>query len=325
MSLMKISFFYKIGGILGILILFSVVFISSAQESSESGKNLFLDFDQDGLSNDEEISYGTDPYVADTDGDGYTDYVEITSGYDPKKPAPGDKIIKDTEVILAEIEGDGDNLTEEVGAKLAGVVSTNLEEGEELTLQDINQVIQESISEKMEAPSFPEVEREKIKIQDQDYDEMSDEERQERIKEDAQEYLSGVAYVLAVQFPQLSSETGASLDTVATSVMSGAMQSLLSGNPETLNALAESGEKATEQLFEMEVPETLVGIHIKGLQFALYASDMKSKITVDAEDPLASIANLSLAQGLLVALQEFSDEVNQTFSDLGIDNIFSEI
>lgn len=46
------------------------------------------DTDGDGLSNDQEAVYGTDPAKADTDGDGYTDKQEITNGYDPA--APGD-------------------------------------------------------------------------------------------------------------------------------------------------------------------------------------------------------------------------------------------
>jgi len=70
-------------------------FVVAAQNSNESGNNLFSDFDQDGLTNDEESQYKTDPYKADTDGDGYSDYAEITTGYNPLKPAPGDKVIED--------------------------------------------------------------------------------------------------------------------------------------------------------------------------------------------------------------------------------------
>lgn len=48
------------------------------------------DIDQDGLCNDEEPIYRTDPLNKDTDGDGFLDGEEIASGRDPIKPGPDD-------------------------------------------------------------------------------------------------------------------------------------------------------------------------------------------------------------------------------------------
>lgn len=42
-----------------------------------------LDSDQDGLSNSEELLFGTDPMQSDSDGDGFTDKSEVANGYDP--------------------------------------------------------------------------------------------------------------------------------------------------------------------------------------------------------------------------------------------------
>lgn len=50
----------------------------------------YLDFDNDGLSNDDESRLGTDPYGKDTDRDGFSDGDEVTSGHDPKRFSPGD-------------------------------------------------------------------------------------------------------------------------------------------------------------------------------------------------------------------------------------------
>lgn len=44
-----------------------------------------LDLDNDGLSNEKEAQYGTDPKKADTDGDGYSDGEEVEAGFDPLK------------------------------------------------------------------------------------------------------------------------------------------------------------------------------------------------------------------------------------------------
>ncbi len=44
------------------------------------------DCDNDGLTNDEEVGYNTDPYDEDTDGDGDTDLEEINCGSDPLDP-----------------------------------------------------------------------------------------------------------------------------------------------------------------------------------------------------------------------------------------------
>ncbi|MDP3685445.1 MAG: thrombospondin type 3 repeat-containing protein [bacterium] len=50
------------------------------------------DTDTDGLPDDLERIYQTNPNIADTDKDGYADGLEVANGYDPTKPAPGDKI-----------------------------------------------------------------------------------------------------------------------------------------------------------------------------------------------------------------------------------------
>lgn len=48
------------------------------------------DLDNDGLTNDQERLYKTDPLNPDTDGDGYKDGVEVATGYDPTKVSEED-------------------------------------------------------------------------------------------------------------------------------------------------------------------------------------------------------------------------------------------
>lgn len=80
---------------IAILAVSFVVFATTlfALAQNQNSNSLFLDSDQDGLTDQEEKAIGTDPLKADTDGDGYSDGKEVESGYNPLKPAPGDKIV----------------------------------------------------------------------------------------------------------------------------------------------------------------------------------------------------------------------------------------
>lgn len=58
-----------------------------SSEQAETCEDIFtsLDEDGDGLTLEEESSYGTSPTMSDTDGDGYSDREEIETGHDPRK------------------------------------------------------------------------------------------------------------------------------------------------------------------------------------------------------------------------------------------------
>jgi hypothetical protein len=61
------------------------------------------DFDKDGLSNQLELLFGTDPTNVDSDGDGYKDGEEVKAGYDPGSSVAV-KLKKHIEVSLAKQE-----------------------------------------------------------------------------------------------------------------------------------------------------------------------------------------------------------------------------
>lgn len=320
---MNISFFHKAGAVLGVLTLFAFVFVGHAEESANSGKNLFADYDQDGLSNDEEAAYGTDPHNADTDGDGYSDYVEVSSGYDPKKPAPGDRLVKATEpIVVPEVSADGEkNLTEEVSAKLAGVMQASAAEGKTLTLADIDKVVSDSVESSVQAPKMPEVDVKRIKVKDESYKKLSDDERKEKIQEDAKQYMSAVMYIFAVQFPGLVSGDKNSPTSVAGNTITRLLLAFSVGDEKEINAFAEAGAKATEQLYDVEVPESLLDLHVRGIQFSLYSQEMKKSIKIQAGDPLESISNFSLAQGLIASGSEFVTDAQNRLAELGVDSV----
>ena len=59
----------------------------------EKMQPIVKDTDGDGLSDEEEIRIGTDPYNPDSDLDGFLDGGEYLAGYNPLKPGPADKIV----------------------------------------------------------------------------------------------------------------------------------------------------------------------------------------------------------------------------------------
>jgi hypothetical protein len=66
------------------------------RESGEAYPDPQADNDEDGLSNNDEAIWGSDPDNRDTDGDGYLDGEEVAAGHDPTIPAPNDKLPEET-------------------------------------------------------------------------------------------------------------------------------------------------------------------------------------------------------------------------------------
>src|SRR3990167_10729781 len=130
----------------GLLVLSFAVF-ALADEDKKNGKNIFLDSDQDGLTDEEEKGYGTDPNNKYSDGDGYSEGGEVFGGYDPLKPAPGDKIetadnneeTKDENT--SEKSADKINLTEELSTQVAGLIGSGRSEEHTSELQSQSNLV----------------------------------------------------------------------------------------------------------------------------------------------------------------------------------------
>lgn len=299
---------------------------------------LFEDFDQDGLSNAEEAVLGTDPYKSDTDGDGYGDYTEVSGGYDPLKPAPGDKILPEGE---QEIKEENDNLLEEnlsqeggedqelltATEKAAIELSTLAEDatvnGEEVTLDSIKEVVQKILEETNKPIELPEVNQESIKILEQDYDDLDEDERKAREKEDISEYLSALAYIFATSSPkkidfEAQEEARNIIMSEITQVIGGFYRE---DNYNVVKDWADRGRKTLEEMREIEVPESLIDIHTKGLQIALYAVSLEEQVKPDSEDPIGNITALSQAQGLLMLAMEYQSEIEGALKDIDINDL----
>ena len=326
--------------VFSILVFASFGFFSIASENF-SGKNIFQDADQDGLTNEEEQLYGTDPQKADTDGDGYSDGAEVRSGYNPLKPSPGDKIVPTTKEttqasqtttslttsLPEEPSGRGgsneDNLTEQVSQQIADILKDS--SGDTTDTSATIQTMQENIQSLLDgknigSTSLPEIDENDIKIKKQNYSDLSEEERKAKIKQDTLEYVTKVSYILASNAPEVLSAPE-DMEKIATSMMTNALTSIESGNSQYLQDLAEKGDQVLLELHNIEVPENMLSSHKKALQLFQYASALPKELKSFDTDPLSNLVVLSKMQSFLGILSSFVKEIDSTLKDIGIQDI----
>jgi hypothetical protein len=312
------------------LIILSFALFSVAQENSSS-KNIFQDSDGDNLSNEEELSYGTDPYNSDTDGDGYTDFIEINSGYDPLKHAPGDKIVNNSAVNQVAgtstekkgVENASDkNLTEELSEKTANLINQSQSENKEIGVDDLDEIINQTMGEEITFENLPEIDEDTIKILNKNYSNLSEEARDEKEKEDATQYLTAVGYIIVTNSPQ-SIGTEEDVSSFQNEILSyvSEFSNDTSTIPEYFNDLADKGESMLDQLKDIEVPESLLEYHVKGLQLANYAISLKDQHEDTSEDPVSTAIYLSKGYNLLALTQSLFQETKDKIEELGIDNL----
>lgn len=301
------------------LVIISFAFFAIAQENTSSSHNIFLDSDQDGLSDEEERSYGTDPYKKDTDGDGYSDGAEIKSGYDPLKPAPNDKIFKEPEVQAIEIPdlSQEKNLTKKLAYQIAELTNQTGENGE-IDLQDVQDIVNETLNTQEEEISLPEINKDEIKIKEQDYDDLDEDERKEKMKEDFLEYTASMYYILVSNSPDPVTSSS-DLNNVLNSTFSTINNAILTRDSSSLNKIQDSAEKMSEQIKDVEVPEDLLEAHVKALSFAMLAQEFESYINTDTQDPIKDISNLSKLQGLVTNMIDFASEIQEKLKDYDIE------
>ena len=315
----RISFFIFFS-----LLSLSVTFFVFASDDVVTEKNIFQDSDQDGLSNDEEVLYKTDPLNKDTDGDGYMDGVEVESGYDPTKPAPGDKIISgedmrgnmDDPIASGEV-----TLTDQVTSEIVSIIEEqSLGEGEELSMDNVSDAIQNIMSQTDQEVVLPEVDLETIKVKEVS-SKLKGDKRTEQEREDTIEYLTVMAYILANNSPK-KFRTENDLSSILTSFGEQSVTAMILGGGGFIDDLGKTGQKILDETNDIEVPENMLGIHAQALKMAKYAIQLKDTVkSGNVDDPLGKIASLSKVQGFLGVTMDFSTEIYQKLSELGIRDI----
>lgn len=307
--------------ILTSLVTLSFAFFVTAQKKSNTNNNVFLDSDQDGLTDAEEKLYGTNPHNPDTDGDGYSDGAEIKSGYNPLKPAPNDKLTsplnKSLDSQASSVAPDQKNLTQKVAQKISQLSDqTNPSNDNQVSLKQIKDLVSQSLTDNTSVSLPTDITKKDIKIKKENFSGMSKDKIQKKKKEDFINYITAVFYILSSNSPKpLTSSSD--ITSVTSQIVQEITNAITLRDTKSIKNLNQSGKKILEQLKDLEVPQDLVDIDLKALRFAEYAQNMEQYIK-PTNDPLSDIVNFSKMNGLIENLLSFSQDVQHKFSEYGI-------
>lgn len=307
------------------LLSLSVTYFVFAADDVVTEQNIFQDSDQDGLSNDEEALYKTDPLNKDTDGDGYMDGVEVESGYDPIKPAPGDKLLsgEDTRATITDIPSSdkASTLTTQVTDQIVSIVEDQVSgETTELSMDNVDEAVQNIMNQSDQEIILPEIDVDAIKVKEIS-EKLKGTKRAEQEREDAVEYLTVMAYILANNSPK-KFHTENDFFSLLTSFGQDSITAITLGNQNYLEDLSRTGQRIIDETSGIEVPESMLEVHAQALKMAKYSIQLKDEVKLgDSDDPLGKIASLSKVQGFLGVVADFSQEIFGTLGDLGIKEI----
>lgn len=307
------------------LLSLSVTYFVFAADDIVTEKNIFQDSDQDGLSDEEERLYGTDPFNKDTDGDGYMDGVEVESGYDPLKPAPGDKLLSGEDTrAMGGVDTNGTvTLTDQMTTEVVNILKTQteaMEEGVDFSPENIEQAIQNIMDQSDQEIVLPEIDLDAIKVKELS-DKLKGTARAEQEKEDAVEYLTVMAYILANNSPKKFS-TENDFSSILTSFGQDSITAIMLGNQNFLEDLSKKGERILNEVNNIPVPVSMLEVHAQALKMAKYAIQLKDEVNAGRiDDPLGKIASLSKIQGFLGVAFDLSQEIYGTLADFGIKEI----
>ncbi len=320
-----------------IAIFFAIMFLAwfNLSRADINGLNVFQDKDQDGISDKEEYSYGTDPEKKDTDGDGYSDKVEIESGYDPLKPAPGDKLIADKET---QVLGDNDvNLTEEFfeeikneefgeAAILNELITTGDVTEEELSELysesggegDLSEIINGLADENLTKEIEVEISEDDIKILSKPEGE-EDEVRQVE-KEQIEGYMSSILYILAVNRP-FELDDISDLPSKISDYIFQIEGDIEGGNLKEIQEYKNTIKETFEQIKKLEAPYVLVEQHLSILNiYQIFYNEIDEMKLLSDDDPLTLLVYAGKIEGLFFELELVQQEIQEVLDEYEIDS-----
>jgi len=301
--------------LLSLIVFFATLnYFSLAAPGNPAGTSTSIDSDNDGLGDNEEVLYNTDPKNPDTDGDGYSDGVEVKSGYNPIKPAPGDRITTEEATSSNQALGsEKASLTDTFISDFQKFVASK--EGQTISAEDVKKFTDAEFADKVtptDINTLPIIEKNQIKIKSQNYSSLSESERKKKLQEDAVEYLNQIIYLFTSNVPVPITNTD-DFDVFQKDFMD--RLSDLS-NIENVAYFSDMGNRLeifSQQLETLEVPETMADMHIKFLRIIKGSLLLKNPSASNSiDDPMGKIIVLTKANDLI---KLFSDLIANDFSE----------
>ncbi len=308
--------------------LISILLLSFSRNAT--GQSIFQDFDGDGLSDSEEISFGTDPHNPDTDGDSYGDGIEVSSGFDPLIKAPGDKIVKEKKIEISDarnlVPSQG-NITHKVAADAMSRLADMEESGVGgMGVDEFSNITENIYSANVAELIFEQVTEDEIIIKKQAYDNLSKKEKTSKEKSDIAEYISALAYILTTHMPN-NSIAGNSIEEAMVNVL-GSTRTLYSGLDSNfideglmsqLEKVASGIASAKDQIMEIAVPKQMVDIHLRTLTLTKKAEAIyERKNYKKKDDALAVITDLIMFEKLLGSANELLTDLEEQLNTYDI-------
>lgn len=217
---------------------------------------------------------------------------------------------------------DNGNLTEELAQKITALSSESDPNDQQVSLSQIQQMVNGVLDSQNQQITLPKVDMSSIKILPENYSGYSKTTAQKKEKDDVANYLAAVFYIFASNSPQpitSASDTTAVLSQVANQITS----AMDSGDTQALDQLSQSGSKILDQLKDVPVPQNLVDIHVKAMQYALYAQSLEKTLKPTTDDPIGEMVNYYKVEALIQSLISFSgdvenalDQYNLNYSDI---------
>ena len=211
-----------------------------------------------------------------------------------------------------------DNLTQDMAKKIIDA-STNVDpENPGVSTDQLQSIIESAINQNSSNDEImPAFDTSQLNIIKQNYSGLSAKKAKEKEKEDFVKYIASLYYIFSSNSPQpitSSSDISKSISSTTEAII----YAISNESPQAVRDLSASGEKISEQLKKMEVPETLVDLHVKAIAYADNTATLQKYISPTTDDPVKKLVNLGKLQGFIESLSSFSDEVSTRMDQYGV-------